>query len=198
MPFITEEIWTQFSNYHNSTSKSLMVSDYPNESENLSEEDFQTIEWLKEVVSGIRNIRGELLIKPSIEISATFKGGEMIDQINLEKVISYIKKLSSLKDINWAENDSEDPPSSIFTLGKLKVMIPLEGLIDVHEETERLDKKINKLTKEQEMLASKLANKNFTENAPKDLVDSQKERLSTLSSELENLNHQMSELKKLI
>ena len=112
--------------------------------------------------------------------------------------ISYIKKLSSLKDINWAENDSEDPPSSIFTLGKLKVMIPLEGLIDVHEETERLDKKINKLTKEKEMLASKLANKNFTENAPKDLVDSQKERLSTLSSELENLNHQMSELKKLI
>ena len=164
----------------------------------MSEEDFQTIEWLKEVVSGIRNIRGELLIKPSIEISATFKGGEMRDQINLDKVISYVKKLSSLNDINWAENDSEDPPSSIFTLGKLKVMIPLEGLIDVHEETGRLDKKINKLTKEQEMLASKLANKNFTENAPKDLVNSQKERLSTLSSELENLNNQMSELKKLI
>src|SRR6056300_1491909 len=118
----------------------------------MSEEDFQTIEWLKEVVSGIRNIRGELLIKPSIEISATFKGGEMRDQINLDKVISYVKKLSSLNDINWAENDSEDPPSSIFTLGKLKVMIPLEGLIDVHEETERLDKKINKLTKEKEML----------------------------------------------
>ena len=198
MPFITEEIWTQFSNYHNSSSKSLMVSDYPNESENLSEEDFQTIEWLKEVVSGIRNIRGELLIKPSIEISATFKGGEMSDQINLDKVISYVKKLSSLKDINWAKIESEDSPSSIFTLGKLKVMIPLEGLIDVQEETERLEKKINKLTKEQEMLASKLANKKFTENAPKDLVNSQKERLSTLSIELENLNHQMGELKKLI
>ena len=198
MPFITEEIWTQFSNYHNSSSKSLMVSDYPNESENLSDEDFQTIEWLKEVVSGIRNIRGELLIKPSIEISATFKGGEMSDQINLDKVISYVKKLSSLKDINWAKIESEDSPSSIFTLGKLKVMIPLEGLIDVQEETERLEKKINKLTKEQEMLASKLANKKFTENAPKDLVNSQKERLSTLSIELENLNHQMGELKKLI
>ena len=198
MPFITEEIWTQFSNYHNSSSKSLMVSEYPNESENLSDEDFQTIEWLKEVVSGIRNIRGELLIKPSIEISATFKGGEMSDQINLDKVISYVKKLSSLKDINWPKNESEDLPSSIFTLGKLKVMIPLEGLIDVQEETERLEKKINKLTKEQEMLASKLANKKFTENAPKDLVNSQKERLSTLSIELENLNHQMGELKKLI
>ena len=122
----------------------------------------------------------------------------MSDQINLDKVISYVKKLSSLKDINWAKIESEDSPSSIFTLGKLKVMIPLEGLIDVQEETERLEKKINKLTKEQEMLASKLANKKFTENAPKDLVNSQKERLSTLSIELENLNHQMSELKKLI
>ena len=111
---------------------------------------------------------------------------------------SYVKKLSSLKSINWANNESQDPPSSIFTLGKLKVMIPLEGLIDAKEESERLNKKINKLSKEKEMLSSKLSNKNFTENAPKELVESQKDRFSTLEIELENLNRQMMEIKKLI
>ena len=77
-------------------------------------------------------------------------------------------------------------------------MIPLEGLIDAKEESERLNKKINKLSKEKEMLNSKLSNKNFTENAPKELVESQKDRFSTLEIELENLNRQMTEIKKLI
>ena len=111
---------------------------------------------------------------------------------------SYVKKLSSLKSINWTNNESQDPPSSIFTLGKLRVMIPLEGLIDAKEESERLNKKISKLSKEKEMLNSKLSNKNFTENAPKELVESQKDRFSTLEIELENLNRQMMEIKKLI
>ena len=131
-------------------------------------------------------------------IAATFKGGDSGDELNLDKVSSYVKKLSSLKSINWANNESQDPPSSIFTLGKLKVMIPLEGLIDAKEESERLNKKINKLSKEKEMLSSKLSNKNFTENAPKELVETQKDRFSTLEIELENLNRQMMEIKKLI
>ena len=131
-------------------------------------------------------------------IAATFKGGDSGDELNLDKVSSYVKKLSSLKSINWANNESQDPPSSIFTLGKLKVMIPLEGLIDAKEESERLNKKINKLSKEKEMLSSKLSNKNFTENAPKELVETQKDRFSTLEIELENLNRQMTEIKKLI
>ena len=48
------------------------------------------------------------------------------------------------------------------------------------------------------MLASKLSNKKFTENAPKELVSSQKERLSVLATELDNLRAQISELNKLI
>ena len=198
MPFITEEIWNQFKNHHQSSSKSLMLCDYPQEAKNCIEDDFKRIEWLKAIVSGIRNIRGELSIKPSIKIAATFKGGDSGDELNLDKVSSYVKKLSSLKSINWANNESQDPPSSIFTLGKLKVMIPLEGLIDAKEESERLNKKINKLSKEKEMLSSKLSNKNFTENAPKELVETQKDRFSTLEIELENLNRQMTEIKKLI
>ena len=48
------------------------------------------------------------------------------------------------------------------------------------------------------MLNSKLSNKNFVDNAPKELVTSQKDRFLVLSVELENLNNQMTEIKKLI
>jgi len=80
----------------------------------------------------------------------------------------------------------------------LKVMIPLEGLIDVKEETQRLSKKITKLTQEKDMLGTKLSNKSFIDNAPLELVENQKERFAVLSTELKNLNAQMSEIKKLI
>ena len=198
MPFITEEIWKQFQAHHNSTHESIMISEYPVGSENTSEQGYQSVEWLKDIVSGIRNIRGELLIKPSIKISSIFKGGDELDKENLNQISSYIEKLCGLKDIIWAEESSQDIPSSMFTRDNLKVMIPLEGLIDAKEEMQRLDKKISKLIQEKEMLGSKLSNKSFVENAPKDLVESQKDRFSVLSKELENLDFQMDEIKKMI
>ena len=198
MPFITEEIWKQFQAHHNSTHQSIMISEYPVGSENTSERDYQSVEWLKDIVSGIRNIRGELLIKPSIKISSVFKGGDQIDKKNLNHISSYIEQLCGLKDIIWAEESAQDIPSSMFTRDNLKVMIPLEGLIDAKEEMQRLNKKISKLIQEKEMLGSKLSNKNFIENAPKDLVEAQKDRFSVLSTELENLDFQMNEIKKMI
>ena len=198
MPFITEEIWKHFKAHHNSIHESIMISEYPLGSENTSERDYQSVEWLKDIVSGIRNIRGELLIKPSIKISSIFKGGDQLDKGNLNEIGSYIEKLCGLKEIIWAEESSQDIPSSIFTRDNLKVMIPLEGLIDAKEEMQRLDKKISKLIQEKEMLGSKLSNQNFVENAPKDLVEAQKDRFSVLSKELENLDFQMDEIKKMI
>ena len=198
MPFITEEIWKQFQAHHNSTHESIMISEYPVGSENTSERDYQSVEWLKDIVSGIRNIRGELLIKPSIKISSIFKGGDELDKENLNQISSYIEQLCGLKDIIWAEESAQDIPSSMFTRDNLKVMIPLEGLIDAKEEMQRLNKKISKLIQEKEMLGSKLSNKNFIENAPKDLVEAQKDRFSVLSTELENLDFQMNEIKKMI
>ena len=127
-----------------------------------------------------------------------FKGGDELDKENLNQISSYIEKLCGLKDIIWAEESSQDIPSSMFTRDNLKVMIPLEGLIDAKEEMQRLDKKISKLIQEKEMLGSKLSNKNFIENAPKDLVEAQKDRFSVLSTELENLDFQMNEIKKMI
>ncbi len=198
MPFITEEIWNQFKQHHGSDKSSLMISDYPVQIENVSESNFLTIEWLKEAVTGIRNIRGELSIKPSTKISAIFKGGASKDKESLEKVSNYMMELSGFKNILWAEEDEADPPSSILAIKKLRILIPLEGLIDADEEEQRLNKKISKLEQEKDMLGKKLNNKKFVDNAPKDLVLNQKDRFSILETELNNLKNQLIEIKKLI
>jgi valyl-tRNA synthetase len=198
MPFITEEIWNQFKQHHGSDESSLMISDYPVQIENVSESDFLTIEWLKEAVTGIRNIRGELSIKPSTKISAIFKGGVSKDKESLEKVSNYMMELSGFKNILWADEDEEDPPSSILAIKKLRILIPLEGLIDANEEEQRLNKKISKLEQEKDMLGKKLNNKKFVDNAPKDLVLNQKDRYTILETELNNLKNQLIEIQKLI
>ena len=198
MPFITEEIWQQLKPHLQSSEDSIMICSYPSELDNKSKTDYETIEWLKNIVSGIRNIRGELLIKPSLQIPSLFKGEEVKDKDNLEKVTDYVCKLCNLEVTKWIEDESEDPPSSIFIHNTLKVMIPLEGLINPKEESERLLKKISKVIKEKEMLEHKLSNKSFLDNAPKDLVDDQQKRFNVLSQELENLNNQIIEIKKLL
>ena len=114
----------------------------------------------------------------------------------MEKLNVYISNLCNLSEISWKTDASDDLPSSVFALEDLKVMIPLEGLIDPKEEKLRLDKKLDKLIKE--MLGAKLSNHNFIKNAPEDLVSSQQERFNVLTKELENLQSQMKEIQKLI
>jgi valyl-tRNA synthetase len=200
MPFVTEEIWGQFKKYHKSESDSLMISPFPVNiaADTTAKSNFQDIEWTKEIITGIRNIRGELLIKPSTSINALVKGEDKTNKKRLEKLNVYISNLCNLSEISWKTGASDDLPSSVFALEDLKVMIPLEGLIDPKEEKLRLDKKLDKLIKEKEMLGAKLSNDNFIKNAPEDLVSSQQERFNVLTKELENLQSQMKEIQKLI
>ena len=107
-------------------------------------------------------------------------------------------ELSGFKNILWADEDEEDPPSSILAIKKLRILIPLEGLIDANEEEQRLNKKISKLEQEKDMLGKKLNNKKFVDNAPKDLVLNQQDRYTILETELNNLKNQLIEIQKLI
>ena len=187
-----------FKKHHGNDKPSIMVCDFPSDIDDLPSEKTLTIEWLKEITTGIRNIRGELSIKPSTHIPAIFKDGSNEDRKRLESVSIYLKELAGLESITWTERKHEDPPSSIFALEDLKILIPLEGLIDAKEEELRLTKKIAKLTQEKEMLNKKLENKSFIANAPEDLVATQKNRYEVLSKELDNLSEQMIEIQKLI
>ena len=197
MPFITEEIWMHFKPYHQNSEKSIMIAEMPKHKENLSDDEYQSIEWLKEIVSGIRNIRGEMLIKPSITIKAFYEGGDKIDRNRSNDLTNLIKEIAGLESLEWI-GEKNLPPSAVVVVENLKILIPLEGLIDPKEESQRLTKKIDKVSKEHKMLSSKLNNKKFTDNAPKELVQEQQERFEIISKELNNLNDQLKEIGRLL
>ena len=197
MPFITEEIWLHFKPFHQYPDESIMISETPRYKEELSDEEYQSVEWLKEIVSGIRNIRGEMLIKPSMKIKGFYQGGDKSDKKRSNELTNLIKESAGLESLDWINSNNELPPSATVVVQDLKILIPLEGLIDPIEESKRLTKKIEKISQEHKMLSLKLNNKKFIDKAPKDLVKDQQDRFDLISKELNNLEEQLKEISRL-
>ena len=198
MPFITEEIWQQFKPEHANKSPSIMISKYPTGKAKKASKKMNDIEWVKEIVTSIRNIRGEMKIKPSLKISALLQQGNKTDKQRSKDFEHLIVELAGLNSMRWIDNDEEPPASAINFHKNLKVLIPLEGLIKAVEENKRIEKNIFKLTKESDSLSKQLNNDKFLNNAPPELVKNQKERFKEISKELQLLDIQLQEIQKLL
>ena len=197
MPFITEEIWQHHRNHYQTPCESIMISSFPTAENSFELENYDSVEWLKAVVTGIRNIRGELSIKPSIKIKCLMKDGNELDQKNIEQFEDLVIEMTSLSELTWL-GTGISPPSAIFVQNNLKTLVPLEGLIDPTNEISRVEKAIMKLEKERSMISGKLENKKFLENAPTDLINGQKTRHKNIVTEVDNLKGQLNEITKLI
>jgi len=198
MPFITEEIWQQFKPEHANKSPSIMISKYPTGKTKKASKTMNDIEWVKEIVTSIRNIRGEMKIKPSLKISALLQQGNRTDKQRSKDFEHLIIELAGLSSVRWIDSDEEPPASAINFHKNLKVLIPLEGLIKAVEENERIEKNISKLTKESDSLSKQLNNEKFIKNAPLEVVKDQKKRFKEISKELLLLDIQLQEIQKLL
>jgi len=198
MPFITEEIWQQFKTKHKNKSSSIMISKYPSGNSIKATKEVSDIEWVKEIVSGIRNIRGEMKIKPSLKIAALFQEGDNSDKKRLKEFGLLVTELSGLSSVQWVKEDGKSPASAINFYKNLKIMIPLEGLIKPTEEKERIEKNIIKLTRESESISNQLNNDLFIKKAPSELIKEHEKRFKEISQKLLMMNIQLLEIKKLL
>ena len=131
MPFITEEIWMQFKPFHGNSEKSIMIAEAPKYKENSSDDEYQAIEWLKEIVSGVRNIRGEMLIKPSLKISAFYVGGDEIDRKRSQDLTGLIKEIAGLERLEWMKEEEDVPPSAAVVIENLNFNSKLQEKVSL-------------------------------------------------------------------
>ena len=198
MPFITEEIWQQFKPFHKNKKPSIMVAEYPCDYKLNNFSSIKKIDWLKDIVTSIRNIRGEMSIKPSVKLPVLLDLGNKSDKERLREFKDLIIALAGLDSISWVDRSQEAPPCAINFRKKLKVMIPLEGLIKPIEEEIRLQKNKIKLEKEGLSISKQLNNKKFVENAPSELITQHKERFKKIDQELFLTSLQIEEILKLL
>ncbi|MEZ5597414.1 MAG: valine--tRNA ligase [Pseudomonadales bacterium] len=195
MPFITETIWQEVSNRLRRPARTIMLQDYPDAAEfHEDTEATAAVEWLKGVVLGVRNIRGEAGIKPGVAVPVLLQGGEARDRELAAVCDPLVRRLAKVDTIDWLTNDAAPPANALSLVGDLKVMIPLAGLIDIDAERERLRREIDKLSQELGRLNGKLGNTKFVANAPPEVVEKERAKLAEAQSRHTALSEQLASL----
>ncbi len=198
MPFITEEIWQKAAPMLGIEGPTIMLQPYPEaDTSSIDETVDSEVEWLKGVIVGIRNIRGEMNISPASNINVLLTRGSEQDKNNLATNQQFLIKLAKLESVSWLDDPESAPPSSMQVVGDMEVLVPMAGLIDVDAELARLGKELDKQEKEIGRLSGKLGNTKFVDNAPLEVVAKEKEKLSNAQTTLNQLQDQVSKLKLL-
>ena len=177
MPFITEEIWQKLQ----TGEETIMLSDFPEEEkEFINIEAEKEFDYLKEIISAIRNIRGEANVSPSKKIEVIFKTADE----NARNILqNNAKILDKLANVEKYEFNVEIPKLVGFRLvDTTEIYVPLAELIDLDKEIEKLEKKIEKTQVELDKVLKKLSNEKFVNRAIPEAVE--KER--RIKEELEN------------
>ena len=192
LPFITEEIWQTIAPFAGIELKAegdtIMLQPFPMADQNKIDQDsLADIEWLKTVIVGVRNIRGEMNISPAKALPIYMTKGDANDQRRLEENRQFLSKLASLESITWLDNPEDAPLCATALAGDLEILVPMAGLIDVDAELARLDREIDKNALEAKKLSGKLSNAKFVDNAPAEVVAKERQKLSDFESTLTQL-----------
>lgn len=199
-PFITEELYQKLP----IKGKACIVDDYPNEDNdrewlNLSHAQAAfEIDLVKETISAIRNIRGENRIKPGEKIKVRLAPTDELAQKILGSNRTAIEVLGRIGELSIGNEGSLSKCAvAPVTVGnsKLKVIVPLEGLVDIEEEIKRVEKTIEKLKKDILGLNGRLNNENFIKNAAEDVVEADRATLAQAKSQLSALEEAILRLK---
>ncbi|MDX1800354.1 MAG: valine--tRNA ligase, partial [Marinobacter sp.] len=192
MPFITEEIWQRIAPLAGKSGDSIMLQPYPMPaSEREDQAAIADLEWLKDVIVAVRNIRGEMNISPAKKIPVLLRGDNLEEQRRMRENRQFLSSLAKLESLEWFDG-GEAPMSATQLVGDTEVLVPMAGLIDKAAEMARLDKELDRLDKEIARLQSKLGNEKFTARAPADVVEKEQEKLSDAQSSQRRLSEQRS------
>jgi valyl-tRNA synthetase len=177
MPFMTEELWERLSESGPKRERLLVSERWPDLPESLVDAGADAeIDWIVRLVSETRALRSELNVPPGARIPLLLVGATRANAARLERYQDLIDRLARLE---YSTSADAPPPGSVtFVLDEATVALPLEGVVDVKAEAARLEKEVARLGGEAEKTRAKLANPQFVDRAPEEVVEEQRERLA--------------------
>jgi len=191
LPFLTEELWQKVPVTIRLSGDTIMLQPFPVADEKLiSDAATKDVEWLKTVVTGVRNIRGEMDISPARLVPILLSNGSTEDKKRLDKFTRELTFLVRPESLTWLGDNAEKPLSATALVGEMELLVPMAGLIDKEAELARLDKEIDRKQKDRGKTEGKINNPSFVEKAPDEVVQKERDKLQDLDSALEKLNEQ--------
>jgi len=198
MPFVTEEIWHKLPG----TSGSIMKTAFPSRraldagiTRDKDAESQMTL--LIDIISGVRNIRGEMNIAPSLEMEVLVQSDDLSTRETIDQHQDVIRNLAKLKSLAVTDSGNRPKSSATAVIEGATIFVSLEGVIDFAKESDRLEKEINKLDTELAKVLKKLENEAFLNKAPADVVDDVKEKHARLAEKKQKVQANLERIKAL-
>ena len=195
MPFITEEIWQTLKIKLQLSEDVLITAAYPiHDDQKIQSEINDEMKYIQDSISAVRNLRKQVNIPPSKEVTVAISASSK-DQIDLlKKYEKYFIKLAKVEDMT-IEMNLEKPESAVATVVEdTEIYLLLSGLVDLAEERKKLQKQIDKLSKELNGIERKLSNQKFLAKAPEKIVKKEKEKYDEVKTKLDKTKEILSGL----
>ena len=179
MPHITERVWQLVPKA--TETKAIIVAEFPIFKQELDfPKEAQEMELVFETITSLRNVRQSFNISPSIKCDIEVRSTADEKPV-FEAIEAYIKRLARVEYISYADMNAQIPSKSATAIvSASKIIIPLADLIDLDAEIARQQKKLDKLTNEKKSLECRINNPKFVANAPQELIEQTKSRISEI------------------
>jgi valyl-tRNA synthetase len=186
MPFVTEELWQAIR--ERKPLETIMRAPMPEAAtEFINTQVESEMRFVQDVIDALRNIRGEMNIAPSKEISLVMKlSGERRAE-SIERYAGYLKRLARVTSLTFVQDSARPNVAASAVVQGEELFVPLEGLIDIEAEKARLKKEIDRVAGLVKTVQSKLSNSGFTDKAPKEVVEKEREKLNNFAATVEKL-----------
>ncbi len=171
VPFVTEEIWHRLPGTAGSIMKASLDDGSAGQRRVPDPEAEARMDRVVGVITGIRNIRGEMNIQPGMTLAAAVQSESAEVRATLEAHKGLIATLARLKTLDVDKPGERPKTAATAIVADATVFVSLEGIIDFAAEKARLEKEIQKVIKELNAVSRKLSNEDFLSKAPADVVE---------------------------
>jgi valyl-tRNA synthetase len=193
MPFITEEIYQHLPG----TDKSIVISKWPEYDEHrYNPEQENNMEIVMDAIKSIRNIRAEMNVVPSRKAKVLIIATDERVSSAIKAGSIYFERLASASEVLLISQKTQIPEGAVsVVIAGAEIFLPLEELVDMEKEKERLTKEKENLEREIQRVSGKLSNQGFVAKAPQNVIEEEKEKQVKYQEMLEKVLQRLNSMK---
>jgi valyl-tRNA synthetase len=199
IPFVTEEIWHMLPGTEGSIMTAELIQDgNPGSGQFADPEAERQMAMIIDIITGIRNVRGEMNLSPTLKLNALIQTDQPLITETIQQYGNIITHLARLDHLAVSLPGERPKAAATAIVEGATIYVPLEGILDLSKEIQRMEKEIGKLNGELSGISKKLSNDDFLGKAPADIIEKVKEKHAALSEKQQNLLNNLDKLKAVI
>lgn len=203
-PFVSEELYQRLKGFgvrlkgiDEEIAESIVVSAFPEfNDKDIFEDEESEIEFIKEIVGAVRGLRALVGLHPSERVNIVLLPESKVIGAQISNNKESILNLASLSGLEVLEGDKPGKAMAQVISG-VEVLLPVEGLIDIEKESQRINKELGKVIKDLQQTERKLSNSKFLDRAPEDVINKEKQKLEEFSTQKIKLEEVLLKLKQI-